>query len=223
MPIKAHACYGVDEHALATVIGRHKLHEDVIHDWQAMQAAAEKEGITLWLVSSYRHFTQQAQIWNDKYTGLRPVLDDHNHPVDLTQCSALEKIIAIQRFSAMPGTSRHHWGSDMDVYNPTLQTQPLQLVPSEYQQGGSQWQTAQWLTAHAHTFGFFQPYARDLGGVSCEPWHLSHTAVSAQYASAWQISEWLSLIARHQIQGWQTITEHADMLIERFMQRIDHE
>ena len=217
------ACYGLDESQLCDVEDGHRIHSQLRQDWLAMQQAAKQDGIALRLVSGYRSFSRQAAIWNGKFSGQRPVLDDADQVVDLEPLTELEKIAAIQRFSAMPGSSRHHWGSDIDIYDPSRQTEPLQLTPKEYLHGGPQWQTAQWLAAHAAEFGFFQPYAKDLGGVSVEPWHLSHRATSQTYAQQWQLTFWCQLLEQQQVQGWQTICQYAESLIARFMNRINHE
>jgi len=217
------ACYGLSKHYLQAVEGNRLLHKQVVTDWQAMQQAASQDGLRLALVSSYRDFHRQAAIWNAKFSGERPVLDDQDQPVALETASELEKIEAIQRFSAMPGTSRHHWGSDIDLYAPDAQTSPLQLLPSEYLPGGPQYAIGCWLAENARRFGFFLPYQQDLGGVSIEPWHLSHHTTSEMMHSQWQLSTWLELIRQQQVAGWQTIQLHAEQLIERFVQRINYE
>ena len=70
--------------------------------------------------------------------GTRPILDDHGeakNPRDLTPSELLESIL---RWSALPGFSRHHWGTDFDIYDKS--TLPhgyqVQLVPEEYQKRG---------------------------------------------------------------------------------------
>ena len=215
------ASYGLQNENLQPISDQHQLDRDVIRDWQAMQQAASQSGIRLQIVSSYRSFSRQAAIWNAKFTGQRSVLDDLDRPVDLNNLSELQIIEAIQRFSAMPGTSRHHWGTELDIYDPTTQVTPLLLTPSEYQSGGPQEQTAHWLNENAAAFGFFLPYGSDLGGVGIEPWHISHRARSHFYAQQWQLDDWLTIIEQHQVSGWGTIKQHAESLVERFMKRIN--
>jgi hypothetical protein len=48
-----------------------------------------------------------------------PLLDAHNQPLDALQLGETERLHAILHWSALPGTSRHHWGTDLDIYDPT--------------------------------------------------------------------------------------------------------
>jgi len=52
---------------------------------------------------------RQAEIWNAKAAGLRPVLDANEQPIDTGTLSERELVFAILRWSALPGASRHHW------------------------------------------------------------------------------------------------------------------
>ena len=90
-----------------------------------------------------------------------------------------QKIHAILKWSALPGSSRHHWGTDFDVYarNQLPEKTDLQLEPWEYHTG-HQSDLYQWLKTNLNTFGFFFPYYKDQGGVSAEPWHISHRQLS---------------------------------------------
>lgn len=163
---------------------RHWLHRDVYAPWQALQDAARADGIDLQLASSFRSFERQQAIWNGKCRGERPLRNRANQLVSiesLTEQGILEAVLA---WSALPGASRHHWGTDLDVYAPAmLAGQPLQLEPWEYQAGGPMAALGDWLDARLGTFGFFRPYRQDRGGVAIEPWHISHieTATPAMH------------------------------------------
>ncbi len=45
--------------------------------------------------------------------------------------SDLEKCKAMLRWSAVPGASRHHWGTEIDIFDPDLlpENTPLLLEP----------------------------------------------------------------------------------------------
>ena len=70
-----------------------------------MRDAAAKEGIKMQVVSSYRSFYRQASIFEAKYERYTDV--DGMEPLP-----AIDKII---EYSTIPGTSRHHWGTDVDI------------------------------------------------------------------------------------------------------------
>jgi LAS superfamily LD-carboxypeptidase LdcB len=147
-----------------------------------MRAAAAADGIDLVAFSSFRDFDRQLAIWNGKFLGERPVLDRAGQPLDVAHLSAEEKVAAILWWSALPGASRHHWGTDFDVLDGKALAYgyQLQVVPSEYRAGGPFECLTDWLDVHMHAFGFFRPFATDRGGVQPEPWHLSHAKVAAR-------------------------------------------
>ncbi|WP_191146260.1 M15 family metallopeptidase [Neiella litorisoli] len=211
---------GLSSSHLSQIDDHHALLAPAKLAWLAMAKAAAEDGLELNLVSSFRSFQRQQLIWDSKFNGQRAVLDDHHAPVAMETLTELQKIHAIMRFSALPGTSRHHWGTDLDVYSKPLQQQPLQLIASEYQAGGPQFATWQWLQQRAHEFDFFFPYATDLGGVACEPWHLSH-APSAQKVEAMRQPEAiLDAIINANVAGQKTIAANFDTLFERFVSPI---
>lgn len=199
---------------------QHGLMPEALQAWQAMIAAADRDGLGLNLVSSFRSFDRQLAIWNAKWRGLRDVLDDDNQALDLSKASDLDKAVAILRFSALPGASRHHWGTDLDVYSKRLQQEPLQLIASEYQAGGPQAEVSVWLEERAREFDFYRPYSEDLGGVAVEPWHLSFAPLACKIEQDVQLSEVANCIRCSDMGGKQTLLSHLDELFERFACRV---
>src|SRR5690625_7912309 len=84
---------------------------------QEVAQAAEQAGFRFELASAFRSFERQLEIWNAKVSGERPVLNDSGEPLDITRLSERELGWAILRWSALPGTARHHWGTELDVYD----------------------------------------------------------------------------------------------------------
>ncbi|MGL5030573.1 MAG: M15 family metallopeptidase [Aeromonas sp.] len=170
---------GLDEsHLMLIDGGPHRLTPATAAAFKSMQAAAAQAGFNLQAASSWRSFERQLAIWNGKWHGERPLLDAACQPIDALQLSDEARLHAILRWSALPGTSRHHWGSDLDIYDPNAlpANTKLALEPWEYEQGGWFADLSQWLDAHMGEFGFFLPYAKPLGdacGVAYEPWHIS--------------------------------------------------
>ncbi|REL26741.1 D-alanyl-D-alanine carboxypeptidase family protein [Thalassotalea euphylliae] len=201
---------------------RHGIHHQVLNDWQAMAKSAEKDGLHLTLVSGFRSFERQMAIWNRKFNGQLPVLDEHEKPLNMASMSDLAKITAIMLFSALPGASRHHWGSDIDVYAPNLlaDDQTLQLEQWEYQTDGPMAQLSLWLQENAKHFGFYFPYDKFRGGVAAEPWHLSHSATAAGFQAALTTSVLADAIANSGVAGKATIIEHLDMLYHTYITNI---
>src|SRR5574344_1087163 len=211
---------GLDEsHLVQLPDSPHRLLPATAQAFCQMQQAARADGLDLALASSYRSFARQQLIWDEKFQGLRPVLDEQSKPLDIRTWGDLARIKAILRWSALPGTSRHHWGSDMDVYSPSLLPAgaSLRLEPWEYEAGGYFAELSHWLTHNMARFGFYRPFADDQGGVAIEPWHLSHGTDSIRMA-ALLTPETLSQALRHStLAGKACILEQLPLLWQQFI------
>ena len=149
----------------------------VARAFAAMQQAAQQQGLEIAVASGFRSFERQLTIWNRKFQGDSILYNAHGDELVFSDLSIGEKIEAMLTWSALPGASRHHWGTELDVFDPREFEQSgkqLQLVAGEYAEGGPCYALHQWLQRHAAQYGFFFPYARFQGGVAAEPWHLSY-------------------------------------------------
>ena len=185
---------------------------------EQMAARAKQAGFELGLVSGFRSYQAQASIWNDKFKGERPINLRDGSQFCVSGKSERDIVSAILNYSMLPGASRHHWGTDLDVYAINCQpdSQPLQLTPQEYCDSGPQAEFALWLDAHAAEFGFFRPYARDLGGVAPEPWHLSYAPLADKYLQALTAEELARVIASHPIAGQATVIAMLPEIIAQY-------
>jgi len=174
---------GLDQRHLLSIPGcgsaARKLLPLAVNAFIELRFFCAEHGIQLAVASSYRSYEQQLRIWNEKFYGLRPLLDNDGKLIDVASLSDREKVFSILRWSALPGASRHHWGADLDVYD--LAALPggydLKLVPDEYERGGPFEKLGQFFTqqfAKGDVYGFYRPYMKDRGGVAIEPWHISH-------------------------------------------------
>src|SRR5580765_2676238 len=93
----------------------YRLHPAAAAALRQLQAAAAADDIDLQPVSAFRDFEHQLRIWNEKYRGERPLLDHRGHPLKAVAMSPAARIDAILLWSALPGASRHHWGTEVDV------------------------------------------------------------------------------------------------------------
>lgn len=170
----------------------HLLHKGVIAYFSKLQKLAKKEiGADLQIISSFRSFERQKIIWDEKVTGIRKILDDNEEIIDSNLLSRDELLTRILRFSAMPGTSRHHWGTDIDIYDShKLSKEKVELTPREWESGSPFYELGQWLNEkiqNQESFGFFRPYETDLGGVAPEKWHLSFFPLASHFQDAYSI------------------------------------
>lgn len=166
------------------------IHSDMKDAFILLREKAKVEGIRLKIASGYRSFDAQLRIWNAKAQGKRDLLDKTGKKLDIEKLSAEEVVFAILRWSALPGGSRHHWGTDIDVWDAAAvpEDYQLRLVPEEAAPGGPFAKLNRWLEANMASEGFFRPYERDLGGVSPEWWHLSYAPLAEPYFAGLSLS-----------------------------------
>lgn len=198
----------------AELIGA-RMHRSAVEPYMELRNAARAAGFDLSILSGFRSFEEQLSIWNRKASGKLAVLGSDAQPLDITTLSDEQLVFAILRWSALPGASRHHWGTDVDIYD--MAARPagyeIQLVPEEVNSGGMFAPLHEWLDRRIATstaFGFFRPYDIDRNGVAPERWHLSYAPVA---------TESIRSLSRELLA--QTI-EQADMLLKSVvMSRLD--
>lgn len=201
----------------------HKLHHEVMSDFLALKERAKKAGFEMAIVSSFRSYEAQAQIWNAKVRGERQVLDENERPIDIFALGDFDKILAIMRWSALPGASRHHWGTDIDVvdYNAIKGSNyQVQLTQSEASDEGLFGPFHCWLDDQIQSGDssfFYRPYEHDLGGVSPERWHLSHARTSRALEEAYDLEFFKSTLLKAKFELSQVALDHAREIYERFV------
>ncbi len=213
---------GLDEGPMQLVDAHHKLHEAVLPAFKQLQAAMAKDGMALTVASGWRSFSRQAAIWQAKCTGSKVVYNSAQQPVDVLNLSAKQRVEAIMLYSALPGASRHHWGTDLDVFdaNAVSADYQLRLQPSEYQAQGPFYAFSQWLEQFAGDFGFFLPYRQFQGGVAAEPWHLSYAPLAEHYQTALTPNLLVETWRAHPIAEQDTLKAILPELFERFIKNI---
>jgi LAS superfamily LD-carboxypeptidase LdcB len=198
------------------------LHPAAAQALLQMRAAAAGDGIDLQVVSAFRDFERQLLIWNGKFRGERPVLGRRGEPLDVTRLTPGERIDAILLWSALPGASRHHWGTEVDLIDRACLAPGArpQLVHTEYAGDGCFAGLDAWLTRHAADFGFFRPYDRDRGGVQPEPWHLSYAPLADPALAALTPAVLATALQSAAIDGGQLILQRLPELHERYVRAV---
>lgn len=198
------------------------IHQQVLPAFEQLQARAKLAGFNLDVVSSFRSFEQQLSIWNNKFNGLRPILDHNSQPLDTAILSEEQKVFAILRWSMLPGASRHHWGTEIDVcdYSALPKGYQLQLIPQEYDAGGYLAALSTWLDNNIADSGFYRPYRQDLGGVSREPWHLSYLPIAAAKQQAYTLALLTDTIRNADIQGKAAILANIEQIYTQFISNV---
>ncbi|WP_333606765.1 M15 family metallopeptidase [Arsukibacterium sp.] len=213
---------GRSQQHLCPFSAQHLAHAQMLDAWLALCKAAMVDGISLQIVSAFRSFERQAAIWQAKCNGQRPVYNLQQQIVDITQLSGLKKLEAIMLYSALPGASRHHWGTELDLYDAAAVSSDYQpqLLTTEYQAGGPFARMDAWLTTNAENFGFFRPYLRYQGGVAAEPWHLSYAPLSQAFLAAFSVETLRQALLAHPIAEQQCVLSELPYLYQHYVENI---
>ena len=200
------------------------VHRDLIAPIGQLKQAAAARGFDLRIASGFRDFERQLAIWNRKASGEAAILDGDGYPLAVETLTETEKVFAILRWSALPGASRHHWGTDIDVYDAGAidETYKVQLTVEETCGSGPFAALHCWLDGYlsASPEGFFRPYAYDNGGVAPEPWHLSYRPLADHYAGMITKDRLFRLVKSSNISSKTAILENLDIIFDRFVTNI---
>lgn len=150
------------------------LRKETYIAYKSMHEAAKLEGVELRIVSAFRSFDKQKSIWNSKWTGQRKV---EGKDLSKNIPDKYQRAKKILEYSSMPGSSRHHWGTDIDIYS-------LENTDFEKSNGLIIYQ---WLQLHASEFGFCQTYNEGRKkGYEEEKWHWSYIPIAKQMLIEYQ-------------------------------------
>jgi LAS superfamily LD-carboxypeptidase LdcB len=199
------------------------LHHAVVAPFTELRSQALRAGFDIVPASSFRDFDRQLTLWNAKYRGERELLDTEGRPVTASALSPAQRVETIAIWSALPGASRHHWGTDLDLIDRNTMSEGyrVRLEQTEYAPGGVFHPMAVWLEANAAKFGFFRPFRGIESAVPPEPWHYSY-ALTAEPARAQLTAEILrEALQSCAIEGREFVLARLDELHGRFVARID--
>lgn len=201
------------------------IHCDMQPSFLSLFEILKRQGYQLSIVSSYRSFERQFGIFAAKAQGKRAVLDSAGLPIDISTLSDSELLFAILRWSALPGLSRHHFGSDIDVYDAVNQRLvDVELVPSEVQGSGpsaSLHNALDSLIANNDSLGFYRPYSVDVGGIAPERWHLSFSPASSIYEAILSeeasLNYLLDMWAKHKLPLYDVLLKNIEIVLKRYV------
>jgi LAS superfamily LD-carboxypeptidase LdcB len=156
-----------------------QMRPDTLEAFQKMIIAYDKDrkgksDEYIFVRSGFRSYTDQKYIWESKFTGQRKM------KTSIEGKKPQEIVNIILEYSSAPGTSRHHWGTDIDINS---------FENSYFEKGGKGEFLYNWLQENAHKFGFCQPYneysKRNNKGYFLERWHWSYYPISNQLQKDW--------------------------------------
>ncbi|SRR5574344_958149 len=170
------------------------LLKEVYEAYLKMYDAAKKENISLGIVSAFRSFDTQKWLWEKKLSSTTITEND------------IKKAL---QYSSMPGISRHHWGTEIDLCS---------LNPQWYINNSEGIKTYKWLKEHANEYGFYQAYSANRNdGFYEEKWHWSYKKIAVSY-----LNEYKKKISTKHISGFKGDSYCASLnVIERYVFSID--
>ena len=222
MQLDKHVLCGLDDRFIDRECLSHAVHDEILVPFQALQEAGVIEGFELKIVSAYRDFRRQLAIWNDKVVGNRAVFDAQGLPVDVSVLDHWQLAQAILRWSALPGASRHHWGTDIDIYDKAAVPDgyDVQLTEAEVSGNGPFVAMHDWLDIKIEnndSMGFFRPYRDDRGGIGPERWHLSYAPLAAEYQRALSPDYLFEILDSQPILLKDVLLDHMDEIYHRYV------
>jgi len=175
-----------------------KMHKDTSVAFKKMKDAAALENINIEVVSAYRSFQRQKEIFEGKY---KRYTDQGSTPIE-----AIEKII---EYSTIPGTSRHHWGTDLDIIDANVPRPQNVLQPEHFHGNGPFCKLKEWLNTHANSFGFYEVYTDNANrkGFKYEPWHFSYAPVSEPMLEDYKKLDLKKILLEEKIMGAKHFSE----------------
>lgn len=155
------------------------LRTETLNAFMQMSNAAAKDGVNLKIASATRNFDYQKNLWDNKWDALPESMD------------GLTKFKTVLEYSAAPGTSRHHWGTEVDIDNANPQYFNTEEGEEVYD----------WMKKNAASYGFCQTYTAKgperPTGYNEERWHWSFTPLSKSFTE-----EYAKLISSSDISGF---------------------
>ncbi len=198
------------------------IHKEAVNSFLELRKEAGNHGFNLHIHSGFRSFEDQLSIWNRKARGELPVLNSDAIPIDINSLTDKELSFSILRWSALPGASRHHWGTDIDIYdlNAKPENYDIELIPEEVNQEGIFGPLHDWLDIKINeksAYGFFRPYNMDRNGVVQERWHLSYSPVSIPFLEQFSIDVLHKAIKQSDILLKETLLDNLSEIFNRFI------
>jgi len=135
----------------------------VYEAYKKMYEAALDDSIKLIITSGHRTFFEQVYEWELRWKNPRTETEFAND---------VDKAKFILQYRSLPGTTRHHWGTDIDLNS-------FELAYWQTKEGQKMYK---WLKENAAAYGFFQPYTvfdeKRQKGYQEEKWHWSYKPLS---------------------------------------------
>ncbi len=195
------------------------IHNDLKEDLNILFNLLQNLNCKPLIISSYRSYGHQKKIWEKKCLGETKTMDfQGNNEIDIKDLSPKEHLFFMLRWSAIPGLSRHHWGTELDLVE-NIPNYTCQLIPLEFCQNGAYFNFSKKLQnlLQEKNLPFHFPYNKEVNGVGLEPWHLSYTKTSKKIENLLTIDTCKKIVSDSQFTYKDIILENLEEIYNRFI------
>ncbi len=168
-----------------------KVHDTVVDDLRQWEKQCQLKGIDFAVASAFRSYERQLLIWNEKIEGKRVLKNADGQSMDVGSLKDEEILSLLLLWNHIPGVSRHHWGTDLDIFDASWykkNQQKLELENHYFEHQGPCAQLHRFneylLNDASRSFPFYRPYNDDHSFMP-ELWHYSHRLTSEHFQAAY--------------------------------------
>ena len=214
-------CFGLRDEASPELvkIEGYPLDREILGSYNKLKETLACDGFKLRLESAFRPFERQLSIWNRKARGELPLLDATGVPMELPRDE--ERLMyAILTWSALPGASRHHLGTDLDVVdgNACPDGYEVQLTPAECDGMFAPFhKLLTELMAAGKSFGFERVFVPGRGKIQPEKWHIAHLPTSRKYLEGFSLDALRTLYENTDIACKSALLDNLDKLARDYI------
>lgn len=215
------SAFGLEEEGLVFVPETEcRVRQSVLKPLQALSALALASGFSLRIESAYRSFDRQLSIWNRKATGKLKLLDKNGVPFRELPRDEETLMRSILFWSALPGTSRHHFGTEIDVVDGASVPPGYQVELTEEECDSLFAKFHAWLSREIEggsSFGFERVFVPGRGKIQPERWHLSHRPSACELERLFRPQELRRIYEKSDIELKSAILDNFDELMRDYV------
>lgn len=211
--------YGLGTPGLVETQKNYWVDSEILPFLNKLTEVCGEHGFSLRIESAYRSFEKQLSIWNRKAKGELPLLNEQGFPMDKPE-NEESLMYAILTWSALPGASRHHLGTDIDVVDGLAcpKDYEVQLTPEEC--------SGMFARFHAFLdqifesqdgFGFNRVFVPHRGKIRPEKWHIAHLPTSRKRLEKFSLSQLKSIYEKSDMACKSAVLDNLDKLADEYI------